>query len=484
MAGQQHWPPSNGSGHKSAGYLSEDTITALLTPVGGAVSIVRVSGPAAISTMQSLVGSSGCGEPEPGRLKRALLKGSDGRGIDDCLVVCFRGPKSYTGEDCVEYHLHGSPYVASRLLESLADLGVRQALPGEFSFRAVRNGKMTVSQAQAVADLIGASNDAALALSLENISGLQSSLLSGIAEALRNLMMQAEIEIDFSDQGAGERDLSDLQKDLDPIIEKLQRLRESYDRGRSVQDGVGAAFVGLPNAGKSSLFNALLGEDRSIVSEVAGTTRNVVRERITLRGRFGTVTVRLEDTAGLRSSGDAIERMGIDRTMRAAGAAELVILLVDASQACERNSDLLAGEWARLGVSPQKTIGILTKCDLVALEGRRNLAVECRNWSGIQTWLETSAKTGEGISKSAEEIASFCEKWTHREKGEVLLTRLEQARAVGNALDHLRRARLAPQVDLFAADVRQALHSLGVLIGDTLPEDLLNEIFSKFCIGK
>lgn len=469
-----------------SGYLSEDTIAALATSAGGAVSIVRVSGPDSFRVLRSLASSSPALAPEnaePRKLVRARLvdpdADTDQREVDDALFVRFVAPESFTGEDVVEFHLHGGAFTSSRLLELLGRLGVRQALPGEFSFRAVRNGKMTLSQATAVADLIAASNEGAVSLALEKLSGAQNRLISSLSKELKQVAALGEIGIDFADQDVEEVSLPSLKGRVSRISNSLKSLHESYRRGTFLQEGIGVAFVGLPNAGKSSFFNALLGEDRSIVSEVAGTTRDVIREKMTLRGKRNSITLRLEDTAGLRAANDEVEKMGIERTEKSAKNADVLLLIVDATAPLDGVLD----QWKRLGSPATKTVGILTKCDLVSREKIRHLLSEVALLN-LSHWVETSALTGAGISGAAETIAEFCAQWTHREPGEILLTRLDQAEAVAAAIEHLNRAESAPEIDLFASDIRQALHSLGPLIGETVPDDILGQIFSEFCIGK
>lgn len=462
----------------SAGYLAEDTIAALTTAVGGAIAVVRVSGPQAFAALSALAPASG--DAPPRQLRRALLRDPQSEEpLDDALSVRFVSPGSFTGEDVVELHIHGGSYLAHRLMESLERLGVRQALPGEFSFRAVRNGKMTLAQASAVADLIQAGNDGALALALEKLSGSQNRLLSTIAGDLRQLAALGEIGIDFSDQDVEEVQLPALKRRLEPILDKLRALQSSYPRGVRIQEGIRVAFVGLPNAGKSSFFNAILGEDRSIVSEIPGTTRDLVHERITLRGARATLTLRLEDTAGLRVTSNPIEKSGIDRSHQAARDAELVFFVVDAT------SSLLSAfeQWRSLNIPASRTLGVLTKLDLVGSNELARLRQSCAE-SGLSRWVETSAQTGSGISEAVETLIEFSSGLVRREQGEVILTRSDQLNAVAQGLEALERARTAHEIDLFASDLRQALHQLGPLIGETLPDDILGQIFSEFCIGK
>ncbi len=434
--------------------------------------MVRISGPRAFEAISSLVRTSNFAQAAPRKLTRARLLSSSGAEIDDALFAKFISPDSYTGEDIVELHLHGGAYIASRVMEELLQQGIRQALPGEFSFRGVRNGKMSLSQAQAVADLIAASNDGALALALEKMSGTQNRLISSIASDLRDLVVLSEAGIDFADQDIDEVSLEALNRKLIPLITSIDHLAHSYDRGSRIQDGLRVAFVGLPNAGKSSFFNALLGEDRSIVSEIAGTTRDIVREKITLRGERTTITLRLEDTAGLRSSHDPIEKVGIERSHKAAREADLVVLVVDPFE--EFSS--ISNQWEALGSPATKTIGVTTKLDLNPAKLQGSL--------GIKTWVETSAITGVGIHEAALAITSYCEERLHRSAGEVLLTRQDHLEAVRAAREHLIRSTTALEHSLFAADLRQSLRALEPLIGETLADDILGRIFSDFCIGK
>jgi tRNA modification GTPase len=466
-----------------SGYLSEDTIAAIATPLGGPIAIVRISGPEAITVLKRISGFDPTNESaETRKLYRSKLRDSAGVLIDDALVVFFTAPHSFTGEHCVELHLHGGDFTAIRVMDSLKALGARQALPGEFSFRAVRNGKMNLSQAEATADLILARNEGAATLALEKMNGLQSKFVIGVAEKLRSLAVKGEVGIDFVDQDIEEVGLPALKKKIDSLVSDLEALKATYDRGWKLQEGVRVALVGLPNAGKSSFFNALLGEDRSIVSEFAGTTRDVVHERLTLRGKSTSVTLRLEDTAGLRESSNQVEKVGVERAQRSAREADLVLFVVDVSTVLNSFKQLRA-EWGGLGAPAPKTLGILTKCDLLS-SSELNSVRERFMALFVSGWVETSALTGAGIREAAEKIADHCEKWIHRSPGEVLLTRQDHVQAVEQSIEHLTRALVAPEIDLFAADVRQALLALAPLIGETVPDDILGRIFSSFCVGK
>ena len=470
-------------------YLSNDTIHALATPVGGALAVVRMSGPSAIKILERLHGDaraefSGRAVREVFRLKIVAENAAfESEVLDDAMAVFFAAPKTQTGEDVVEFFLHGGAVVAERVLRALENLGSRQALPGEFSFRAVRNGKTSITAAQAVAELIGATNESAAKLALEKMEGSQARLITELAEGLRKLSTMGELGIDFADQDVEELSLPALKKQAQEILGRLDLLGNSFDRGEKIQSGVRVAFIGRPNAGKSSFFNALLGEDRSIVSETAGTTRDVVRERLTLRAGTASVTLKLEDTAGIRDeAGDRIEREGITRSVRAAADADFVILICDANASDSEWAETSA-VWSAIGRPKEKALVVLTKRDRAGepdfLRARTKLVEFGAPLIGI-----VSSTSGEGIPDAAKGIVAYCSKFTARAPGEVLLTRLDHLRAVRDTVTHLERAMAATEEDLFAADLRQALTSLGPVIGETLPDDILGRIFSEFCIGK
>lgn len=470
--------------------MSQDTIAALASQAGGAVAVIRISGPAVLSALEKLCGLEDVQARLPARfLNRVkILDPVTGRQLDDALAVYFAGPKSFTGEDCAELQIHGGVFLAQKILTALWTCGVRQALPGEFSLRAVRNGKMKITEAEAIADLIGAKNEGAITLALEKMSGTQSRLVMEFAEELRTLCTLGELGIDFSDQDVEEVSLRALKKRATQILEKLKLFEASYERGSRLQNGVKVAFVGLPNAGKSSFFNAVLGEDRSIVSDVAGTTRDVVRETLNLPVGDGTwITLRLEDTAGLRASSDTVEQMGIERSFAAARDADLVVLVLD-SQTSETGLDQICLELEKIdagrGHMMERTLGVLTKIDLGSSGASTVTLAQIKAKLPTRMWVETSAVTHYGILGATQSLAHMAQEKVARNAGEVLLTREDHLQAVKGAQIHLVRGLAAPAEDLFASDLRQALVALSPLIGTTLPDDILGRIFSQFCIGK
>lgn len=441
--------------------------------------MLRVSGALSIEIAQRLTGRS-LAEVDHRRAFRAWLRAEAGHRIDEALVLPFFGPRSFTGEDVVEFHLHGGPRIAQRVLEQCFALGARSALPGEFSFRSVKNGKMQLSQAEAIRELVSADNDFSLDLALEKLSGSQHELVSRVRADLLQLCTLAEVGIDFSDQDVDEVSLPRLKLRLDGVFEGLQRLRGSFDRGSRFVEGVPVSIFGLPNAGKSSFFNALLGEDRSIVSEVAGTTRDVVREKLHLQGPAGQVALRVSDTAGLRKTGDRIEEIGIERSMRAARESDVVVVVVDGMSP---GLDELEPYLREISTAERRLVWICTKLDRLDPVAREALAQSVKGRFGPEV-LWVSSTSLEGIHEAAAMIAEQAAGLLQRQPGEVVLTRVEHVRAVELCLEGLERAKQATDLVLFATDVRHGMNDLGPLIGETLPDDVLGKIFSDFCIGK
>jgi len=476
----QAWQPASKERHfDSAGYFSNRTIVALTTPTGGALCGIRLSGGLSIKIANEL-GRMELSHEEHRRAKRVWLWESKGRRLDEALVLPFFAPHSFTGEDVVELFLHGSPMIAQWVLEECFRLGARQALPGEFSFRAVKNGKLQLSQAEAIKELVAADNDFSLQLALEKLSGSQHELVEGLRAELMQLCTLAEAGIDFSDQDLDEVSLPRLKQRLKGVLRQLESLQGSFDRGRRFRDGVPVAIFGLPNAGKSSFFNALLGEDRSIVSNIAGTTRDVVREKINLRGPRGQVALRLSDTAGLRSSEDFIEGMGIERSIKAAGESDLVIVVVDGA---EPKLDSITAYLREISTADKSVFIVASKWDLLDEDQRQRVGEDIFRALGEKPqWI--SSVSLQGVHEAAESIAILAVARLTRGPGEVILTQIEHVRAVGCAIEVLEGAMGATDQVLFATDLRHGMNALGPLIGETLPDDVLGKIFSDFCIGK
>jgi tRNA modification GTPase len=376
-------------------------------------------------------------------------------------------------------------------MDSLVHHGARPALPGEFTFRAVKHQKMTLDKAEALSDLIQAQSEPGLELALDNLAGLQRRQFDPLVEKLRILLADCEAHIDFV-----EHDLPDVSSEI--LLERwktsmagvqwaLAQILQSHRKGRLLQEGVNVCIAGLPNAGKSSLFNAWVGEDRSIVSEYPGTTRDMVCEVLVFEGEKGRVTFRIEDTSGLRKTTRKIEKIGIEKSMKAAKKADILLLVVACGSGREE-LEQLESFLERLGLPQdhvqERTVGVFSKGDL----GGDIPLRECLNafhWlSKVKTWVTTSAKNAWGIQEAIEILVDRGSSFLQRAPGEYVLTRLEQKQSLVECLNHLERAKDASGIELFAADLRQALGALAPLVGDTMSEDVLSKIFSTFCIGK
>lgn len=467
----------------SAGYLSNKTIAALCTPTGGALCVLRISGSNALSIAEKITNSKI--ELFLDRKAKRVWVSNQDKKIDDAVMIPYFEPRSFTGENVIEFFLHGSPIIAQKILDLIFANGARMALPGEFSFRAVKNGKLQLSQAEAIKELIAAENDFSLDLALEKLSGTQHELIEKIRSDLLQLATLSEVGIDFSDQDIDEVSLPRLNQRLDLVIEMLEKLRGSFDRGKRFTDGVPVSLFGLPNAGKSSFFNALLGEDRSIVSDIAGTTRDVVREKLNLRGEKGYVTFKLSDTAGLRGlnakhDSEKIEQIGIERTIKAAQRSDLVLVVIDGA-----DPELPQIRNFLNTIGSKQFLGVVSKKDQVTPSQQKTLLEKLAiEFPEVSDWTWVSSINLDGVSLVSEKMAAIAEKLLERSPGEVVITQIEHLQAIEKALLCLREAKSSADLVIFATVVRHGTGELGALIGETLPDDVLGKIFSDFCIGK
>ncbi len=455
-----------------------DTIAALSTAPGtGAIAVLRISGPATQAVMHA-VAPSMLLTPEPREAAFVRLRDAEGA-VDEGLLTWFPGPHSYTGEDVAEISLHGSPYIQQRMLEALLAAGARLAKPGEFTQRAFLNKKLDLSQAEAVADLIASGSQAAHKLALQQLRGGYSQQIEGLREQLISLSALVELELDFGEEDVQFADRAELIKLLDGIVSVCDVLIGSFRYGNAVKQGVPVAIVGAPNSGKSTLLNALLQEDRAIVSDVPGTTRDTVEETISLGG----VLFRFIDTAGIRNTQDAVEKLGIERSYKKAATSTIVVLLGDGTTLSEgafrTQADMLR---KKLGEGPE-IIPVLNKADLIQA-GQVKVGREAK---GMREVMHISAKNGVGLEELKDRFTDHVRQLNTGEGG-IVVTNARHVEALTNARTALLSAKQGVESgisgELLATDLRQAQYHLGAITGKITVEDLLGSIFSRFCIGK
>ena len=458
----------------------EDTICAPATPVGsGAISIVRVSGPRALEHADSLVSFRKGNASDSAGYE---VKFGEIPGLDEVLVSVYRAPHSYTGEDAVEISCHASPYIVSSILQRLAELGCRAAEPGEFTRRAFLNGKMDLAQAEAVADIIAADSQAAHRLAFSQLKGGYSEEFRRLRAQLVELASLVELELDFSEEEVEFADRSKIAELLEQARVKVNGLKDSYKVGNAVKSGVPVAIVGAPNSGKSTLLNALLGEDRAIVSDIPGTTRDTVEETMVLEG----VRYRFIDTAGLRESSDTVEKLGIGRSIEKLRSASIVLAVMDATATLSEKLESARAIAAELSPD-QEIVWIFNKCDIAPRDPHLFKVEDIRALSELTgDSIRISALTGDGLNELRSSIAA-CGFGLSSADG-AIVTSARHYSALCEASSDLARAaealdRRLPG-DLLAEDLRAAISTLGSIFGEITTDDLLGEIFSKFCIGK
>ncbi len=439
-----------------------EIIVAPATAPGGALSLLRMSGEGSIALCDRLFrGRRPLSQATSHTLHfGALYEGEEL--LDEVVVSLFHAPHSYTGEESVEISCHGSHYIQQRILTALCRLGARMATAGEFSSRAFLNGRLDLSQAEAVADLIAAESQAAHTLALRQMRGHYSQALDALHDRLLHLSSLLELELDFSEEDVEFADRGQLAATMEEISAELKRLEESFQLGNALREGVLVAIVGEPNVGKSTLLNRLAGDERALVSEIAGTTRDTIEERIRIEG----VEFRLVDTAGLHETSDRIEQLGIERTHAAIERAHIVLHLIDG----QTNNDNIPFTLQE----GQHYLRVRNKCDLPQTDAKSEDAL-------------ISAKTGAGIEELRHLLRSKVDT-TALEQGSAIVSNSRHLEALHEAREGLQRALEALHnhlpSDLLAEELRTVAHPLGTITGAITSDDILHSIFSNFCIGK
>ncbi|NJW52434.1 tRNA uridine-5-carboxymethylaminomethyl(34) synthesis GTPase MnmE [Salinimicrobium oceani] len=478
-----------------------DNIVALATPSGaGAIAVIRISGPDAIELVAPVFKAKSKKDlREQASHTLHLGNMTDGeRILDEVLVSVFHGPKSYTGENTIEISCHGSPYIQQEIIQLLIRKGCRSAEAGEFTLRAFLNGKMDLSQAEAVADLISSENQASHQMAMQQMRGGFSNEIQKLRQELLNFASLIELELDFAEEDVEFANRDEFQKLVSRIQQVLKRLIDSFAVGNVLKNGIPVAIVGEPNVGKSTLLNALLNEERAIVSEIAGTTRDTIEDEISIGG----IGFRFIDTAGIRETEDVVESIGIKRTFEKISQAQVVLYLFDASrlygpEQSDRHPELVSGsredstptlEQVKFEIEkirnqfPQKPLVILAnKVDQLSPEQIQNLR------SQISDLHTISSKSGEGVEDLQQKLLQFVNTGELRNNNTIvtnsrhynaLLSALEEINKVQDGLNHNLSG------DLLAIDIREALHYFGEITGEITNDDLLGNIFANFCIGK
>lgn len=457
----------------------EDTIVAIATATGvGAIGIVRLSGREALEIASKMFQAAKSGmkltKVKSHTVHFGVAIDQKGNTIDEVLVSVFLKPHSYTAENVIEISAHGGPKILQKILERAMSLGARQAEPGEFTRRAFLNGRMDLTQAEAVCDLISAKSERAIQVATRQLEGHLSAEVGQLKDKLMKLYAHLEAYLDFPDEHLEVYSNREFQKHFEEVETNIRRLMESFSKGQILREGALSVIVGRPNVGKSSLLNSLLERDRAIVSDVPGTTRDVLEESIVIDGQW----IRLVDTAGLQKSSDALERAAMERTKRYINEADLFLWVLDGSEILTSTDEEIAAQ-----ISGKKTIIVINKKDLPQRIDYKKLETLISS----SRLISISAKSGDGINLLEKEIASLVVEADLNSESNVI-THERHRRALESALESLKKSKQTfiakESLEYVTLDLKSALDQLRELVGEIYSEDLLDIIFREFCIGK
>jgi tRNA modification GTPase len=462
-----------------------DSIVALATPSGaGAISIIRVSGPDAIEIGASVFKSIKNKDLKQQKTHTLHLGHiiDEGKTLDEVLISIFKGPNSYTGENTIEISCHGSTYIQQQIIQLLLRKGCRMADAGEFTLRAFLNGKLDLSQAEAVADLISSDNEASHQIAMQQMRGGFSNEIARLREELLNFASLIELELDFAEEDVEFADRTQFHELLNRIELVLKRLIDSFAVGNVIKNGIPVAIVGEPNVGKSTLLNALLNEERAIVSDIAGTTRDTIEDELVIGG----IGFRFIDTAGIRETKDVVESIGIQKTFEKIEQAQVVLYLFESLKFKVSGSEYITEIEKVKNKYPLKPVVIvINKSDLISSEETESLLVQLETLNLKQILISAKQKTG--IDELKNTLLSFVNTGALR-NNETIVTNTRHYDSLLKALDEIQKVKFGLESnlssDLMALDIKEALYHFGLITGQVTNDELLGNIFANFCIGK